>query len=294
MKIVEKRKIFFAISIVLILVGIISMAVQGLNLGLDFKGGTIMTVTIGEEYSPSDIEKIFIDNGIISPYIQTSEDNTAIIRYSVPEGKNSTTLRDTLYDALKEKYTKAGEASIESISATASKELVMSAFWTVLLAAACMLAYIWIRFELYSGIAAVIGIVHDLLIVLAVVSILQIQLNSTFIAAILTIFGYVINNTIIIFDRIRENNKQFSHDEYTRAHVVDISVQQSLTRTINTSVTTLLTISVLYVMGVTSIKEFTLPIIVGILSSMYSCIFINPSVWELLVTQKANRTKKVK
>lgn len=294
MKIVEKRKIFFAISIALILVGVISLAIQGLNLGLDFKGGTIMTVDLGVDVDSAAVKKIFTDQGITESTVQISEKTTAIIRFSPPANANISDLREKLSSTIQEQYTKADDPMFESISATTSHELIISAFWTVLLAFVCMLVYIWIRFELYAGLAALVGIAHDILITLAVVSLLQVQLNSTFIAAMLTIVGYVINNTIIIFDRIRENNKKFNPAEYSRAYVVDISVDESLTRTINTSVTTLLTISLLYALGVASIKEFTLPIIVGIVSSMYSCIFINPSVWELMVSKKYKKPKTAK
>ena len=136
-----------------------------------------------------------------------------------------------------------------------------------------------------------IGLIHDVLITLAVVSVVQLQLNTTFIAALLTILGYAINNTIIVFDRIRENNKKYDVKQYDRNFVVNLSVKESITRTIFSTLTTLFTIGMLYILGVTSIKEFTLPIIVGIASSVYSSLCVNPLVWMLFSERKSAKKK---
>lgn len=168
----------------------------------------------------------------------------------------------------------------EGSDSTVSGEVTAAAFWTVLLAAVCMLGYIWYRFELHSGIAAIAGLLHDIIVTVTVMSLFQIQLNATFIAALLTIVGYVINNTIIIFDRIRENSKKIT--DMSNYDVARLSVKQSIRRTIFASVTTLLTVGMLFILGVTSVKNFTLPIIVGILSSMYTSTLFSPLVWSLL------------
>jgi preprotein translocase subunit SecF len=167
-----------------------------------------------------------------------------------------------------------------------SGEIITKAFLSVVLAAVLMLVYITIRFELFSGIAAVTALIHDVLIMTAVVCIARVQINSSYIAACLTIVGYSINDTIVLFDRIRENNKQFSIKTMTRADVADISIRQTLSRTINTSVTTLVTILALYVFGVASIREFALPLIVGLISGTYSSIFIASPVWVALMQKK--------
>lgn len=167
----------------------------------------------------------------------------------------------------------------EGSDSTVSSEVTAAAFWTVLLAAVCMLIYIWFRFELYSGLTAIIGLLHDIFVTITVMSLFQVQLNATFIAALLTIIGYVINNTIIIFDRIRENSKKLTG--MSNYEVARLSVKQSLRRTLFASITTLLTVGVLFILGVASVQNFTLPIIVGILSSMYTSTMLNPLIWSL-------------
>lgn len=163
-----------------------------------------------------------------------------------------------------------------------------------------MLVYIALRFDFASGLAAVIGLLHDVLIMIAFMVILRsvIQMNSSFIAAMLTIVGYSINNTIVIFDRIRENNKKPAYAGMMREEVVSISVRESLGRTINTTLTTLVTIVTLYILGVDTIREFSLPIIVGILAGAYSANMINGYVWaaleEMRLARKGQKKLKAK
>ena len=155
----------------------------------------------------------------------------------------------------------------------------MNAISFVLIACALMLVYIWFRFELHFGVTAVVALLLDVGVMISMVTILRLQVNSSFIAAVLTIVGYAINDTIVIFDRIRENMRLHSRKEMTRAELADLSVKETLPRTVNTSITTLLTIVMLYIMGVTSIREFALPIIIGLLAGIYTSVFIAPSLW---------------
>ena len=168
--------------------------------------------------------------------------------------------------------------------------LASGGFGGLLIAALCMLIYIAIRFDFNSGAAAVLGLVHDVLIMLSFMVILRsfVQMNSSFIAAMLTIVGYSINNTIIIFDRIRENARKMPSST-PRVDVVNRSIKECLGRTINTTLTTLVTIVCLYIFGVSSIREFALPIIVGILSGVYSANMINGYVWAFLEEKKRAR-----
>ena len=158
--------------------------------------------------------------------------------------------------------------TVDRVGAVAGRDLILNALKSVLVAAVLMLAYIALRFDFYSGLAAVIGLVHDVLIMVAVMVFLRafVQVNTTFIAAMLTIVGYSINNTIVIFDRIRENVKGGALRNHTRAEVVVLSTRECFTRTVSTALTTLLTTVTLFVLGVSSIREFTLPLIVGIVS----------------------------
>ena len=162
-------------------------------------------------------------------------------------------------------------------------------------AAVLMLLYIAVRFDFYSGLAAIIGLLHDVAIMLSAVVLLHsfIRVETTFIAALLTIVGYSINNTIIIFDRIRENSHKSTLRQLNRESIVNLSVQESLSRTLNTTITTLLTIVTLYIMGVDSIKQFALPLIIGIVAGTYSANLINGYVWAALM-DKRDASKRAK
>ena len=192
-----------------------------------------------------------------------------------------------LEEKLAAKYAGAQRVGdVNYVGPVAGATLLRNAIMSVVIAGVCMLIYIAIRFDLSSGLAAVFGLVHDVIIMLAFMVILRafVQMNSSFIAAMLTIVGYAINNTIVIFDRIRENARKVPG--MARDEVVNKSVKESLGRTINTTLTTLITIVALYILGVASIKEFALPIIVGIVSGVYSANMINGYVWAYLVTQR--------
>ena len=182
--------------------------------------------------------------------------------------------------------------SIDHVSAIAGRDLLSNAVKALLIAFACMLIYIAIRFDLNSGLSAVFGLLHDVLIMLSFMVIFRsvIQMNSSFIAAALTIVGYSINNTIVIFDRIRENAKKYP--TMPREEVTNISIQESLGRTLTTTATTLITIVALCILGVASIREFALPIIVGILSGVYSANMINGYVWAFLEERRRSRKAK--
>lgn len=286
-----KKKYIFVVSAVIILIGIISMAIQGLNLGIDFRGGTIITVDLKTDANQEDLKTIVASAGGKDIQIQNAGDQSYIIRFYTDENADIHELRAAINKGLADKYGDEIDPSYETVSASASRELIIAAFVTAAVAIVGMLIYIAFRFDLNSGLAAVIGLIHDVLITLSVVSVVQLQLNTTFIAALLTILGYAINNTIIVFDRIRENNKKYDVKQYDRNFVVNLSVKESITRTIFSTLTTLFTIGMLYILGVTSIKEFTLPIIVGIASSVYSSLCVNPLVWVLFSERKSAKKK---
>lgn len=163
------------------------------------------------------------------------------------------------------------------ISPSTGQELARSAFWMSLLACVAILLYVTFRFEFVSGVVAVVCLVHDVLILLGIYSIAGWSVDTNFIAAILTVLGYSINNTIVIMDRIRENTRHARKESY--AEIADNSVNQTIGRSINTTITTLLTIGMVYILGVTSIKAFALPIIIGILIGFYSSVFVAGSLW---------------
>lgn len=187
------------------------------------------------------------------------------------------------------KYSGAALLYSDNFSATVGKELQRSAIWASVIAVILMLAYISFRFKFTFGVAAIIALVHDVLVMLTAYTLLWIPINMSFVAAILTILGYSINATIVIFDRVRENIKSSKKPDY--AEIANRSVWQTMSRSINTSITTLLTITALYVVGVESIKDFALPLMVGIIAGAYSSMFISAPVWVMLNSKKVKAKK---
>ncbi len=278
--IVKHLKIWIAIPLTIILIGIGVIAVRGLNLGIDFIGGSTIHVSIGSPFDVDDIRAIVNEQNINADILSAGQDNQdAIIKMRYLE--NQQQIHENIVKALQEKYNLSSDAfSIDFVGPTMGRTLIQNALMSVLIASALMLVYIWIRFELKSGVAAVIALLHDVLIMIAVTAITGIQINSSFIAAVLTIVGYSINDTIVIFDRVRENLKRMGRKS-PMSEIVNESIRQSITRTLNTSLTTIFTVAALYVLGVESIKDFTLPIIVGLIAGTYSSVFIAGSIWAV-------------
>lgn len=192
--------------------------------------------------------------------------------------------------ALADKFGAIKVISEDKVSATVGSELLGSSLQALLIAAILMLIYISFRFELLSGLSAVLALIHDVLIMLSMYAIFRLPVNTSFIAAMLTIIGYSINATIVIFDRIRENTKYLKKETFS--NIVNKSIWQSMGRSINTSVTTLITIVMVYILGVKSVREFALPIIIGIVCGTYSSIFLSGSFWCLFRGKKADAKVK--
>lgn len=182
--------------------------------------------------------------------------------------------------------------SQDVVSPSTGKELARSAMWMSVLAAIAILIYVSIRFEFTSGVAAVIGLLHDVIILIGIYSLLRVSIDTSFIAAVLTVLGYSINNTIVVFDRIRENTKRAKKQTY--ADIANNSIVQTLTRSINTTITTILTIGMVYLLGVVSIKAFALPIIIGIVIGTYSSIFVTGPIWAIWKDSAVKAKKKAK
>ena len=279
---------------IMVLALLLSLFGMGINVGIDFSGGMSMQYTMGEAVTQSDIEGVL--NGIgLKDYavsVQGTGKDSINIRIKAIDEDGVQGVQASITEALKAKYPNAAiYGDVNYVGPVAGATLLRNAFLSVLIAALCMLIYIAIRFDFNSGAAAVLGLVHDVLIMLSFMVILRsfVQMNSSFIAAMLTIVGYSINNTIIIFDRIRENARKMPSST-PRVDVVNRSIKECLGRTINTTLTTLVTIVCLYIFGVSSIREFALPIIVGIISGVYSANMINGYVWAFLEEKK--RAKK--
>ena len=277
---------------IMVLALLLSLFGMGINVGIDFSGGMSMQYTMGEAVTQSDIEGVL--NGIgLKDYavsVQGTGKDSINIRIKAIDEDGVQGVQASITEALQAKYPNAAiYGDVNYVGPVAGATLLRNAFLSVLIAALCMLIYI--RFDFNSGAAAVLGLVHDVLIMLSFMVILRsfVQMNSSFIAAMLTIVGYSINNTIIIFDRIRENARKMPSST-PRVDVVNRSIKECLGRTINTTLTTLVTIVCLYIFGVSSIREFALPIIVGIISGVYSANMINGYVWAFLEEKK--RAKK--
>ena len=290
LNVIKSKWICLGISLVIILAGVVSFFIQGFNLDIDFTGGTTITVDMeGKAFEIADAEKLISDTlGFKASNVQKAEGDM-LISISTPDGKAlSPDQRDSLFAAVITTYglSETNEPSFDSIDPTIGAELRQSAILSCLVALILMLAYITIRFDLSSGIAAVLSLAHNVLVLLAVYTIFQLNINTTFIAAILTIVGYSINDTIVTFDRIREIGRKVRKTPFSE--IANKGVNETVTRSIYTSVTTLLTIIVLYVIGVTSIKEFALPIIIGIVVGTYSSIFIASPIWAMFKKDKVS------
>ncbi len=296
---VGKRKLFFTISIILILLAPIGMGIfsakdgKALNYSLEFMGGTSTNVTFNEDLSIEEIDEQ------VKPVVQEVTGD-ANIQAAKVAGSNEIIIktrslsleeREELNQKLVDTFgVDESTISAESISSTVSSEMRRDAAIAVVIATICMLLYIWFRFkDVRFASSAVLALVHDVLVVLAFYALARVSVGNTFIACMLTIVGYSINATIVIFDRIRENMKTMGKQQ-DLAEVVNLSITQTLTRSIYTSLTTFIMVFVLFILGVASIREFALPIMVGIICGAYSSVCITGSLWYVLRT----KFKKVK
>ncbi|CCY82346.1 export membrane protein SecD [Clostridium sp. CAG:149] len=282
------RKICFALSLAVIAAGFVFMGINKsstgdiLNYSMEFKGGTSTNVTFNEEMSQERIESEVV------PLVEEITGDADVQTQRV-SGSNEVIIKTrTLNMEEREAFEKAMEDSFgvekekitaESISGAVSQEMKQDAFVAVVIATICMLIYIWFRFKnIRFAASSVLALIHDVLVVIACYAAFKWPVGSTFIACILTIVGYSINATIVIFDRVRENLKEKRHDQ-TIEEIVNLSITQTFTRSVNTSLTTFVMVLVLYIMGVSSIREFALPLMVGIVCGTYSSVCLAGSLW---------------
>lgn len=282
LNIIENRKIFFGISLAIIIIGIIMMGVNGLQRGIDFEGGTLIQIRIGKQISVDEVREITNDFDKEAHIIHSGKDKDEIIIKSKMDLNNSEI--NDIFANFKEKYSLKDDDLVQSqkFGPTMGKEIRRKALLSSGIAIVAMLIYITARFEFKFAISAIIALFHDVLITLSVYAIFNIPINGSFIAAILTILGYSINDTIVIFDRIRENRKGMRKDNIDYVKLIDDSITQSIRRTINTSLTTLVTIILLYILGVEDIRVLAFPLIVGVIAGTYSSMFIASPIWYLL------------
>lgn len=298
-----KRKIFFAVSVAVILVGFVFMGVNAgtgkgaLNYSLEFKGGTSTNVTFDKAYTLKEIDETMI------PDLEKVTDDSNIQVQTVANSNQVIFKTQTLDLEKREAFAKymADEFGVEekditteNISSTVSSEMRVDAIIAVAIATVFMLLYIWLRFkDIRFATSAVVALIHDVLVVLAFYVIARISVGNTFIACMLTIVGYSINATIVIFDRIREEMKTKKRGEELDV-LVNRCITRTLTRSIYTSLTTFVMVAVLFIMGVSSIKEFALPLMVGIICGAYSSVCITGALWYVMKTKIGKKAEPAK
>ena len=298
-----KRKIFFAVSVAVILVGFVFMGVNAgtgkgaLNYSLEFKGGTSTNVTFDKAYTLKEIDETMI------PDLEKVTDDPNIQVQTVANSNQVIFKTQTLDLEKREAFAKymADEFGVEekditteNISSTVSSEMRVDAIIAVAIATVFMLLYIWLRFkDIRFATSAVVALIHDVLVVLAFYVIARISVGNTFIACMLTIVGYSINATIVIFDRIREEMKTKKRGEELDV-LVNRCITRTLTRSIYTSLTTFVMVAVLFIIGVSSIKEFALPLMVGIICGAYSSVCITGALWYVMKTKIGKKAEPAK
>ena len=289
LNILSKKGIFFGISVAVIVAGFVVMGVyqaktgDALNFSLDFKGGTAVTVTFDHsmtlEEANSKVVPLIENITGSAVQVQTVQDSNEVI---FKTDTLNVEQREALNDMLASKFGIAEKDILsETISSTISNEMKSDTIIAVLVAIVGMLIYIRIRFtDIRFGVSSIIALLHDVLVVLAFYAVARVSVSNTFVACMLTIVGYSINATIVIFDRIRENMGSMTHKDDLK-EIVDKSITQTMSRSIFTSLTTFIMVTVLYILGVTSIKDFALPLMVGIICGTYSSICLAGSMWYL-------------
>ena len=337
-KIVEKFKIFAPISLAIILIGAILIMAIGLNVGLDFAGGTKLEIDLGvvvhqevKTQAESEIKKVIVDNkfeinssvkwagedknimeiGLASKYdgVVVDRNNAEAQTEFVNKIEGEDGLNSKIVDAL---IALNGEIDIDEIdididsikvrtvNPITAQRLLVNALWATLAAVVVMLIYIIFRFTLSSGLAAITALAHDVLVMFAFMAIFRVQISTTFIAAIITIVGYSINATIVIFDRIRELKSLPSMEGMSDTAIANTAIKNTLGRTILTTLTTMATVIALAVvcsiMGVSTMEEFALPIIFGLIAGTYSSVFLASSFWVVYrkLGNKIRKTEKIK
>lgn len=281
--IVKNYKIFFSITIIFLLIGFGSIVTRGFNLGIDFTGGSIVDLTFEKPVNVAQVRDVLKEHDMGNSIIQLensdgkTEANSVLIRTGVVE---DTELRATMND-LQSKLGNYQIQRVEQVGATIGSELVQQAAMAIVLSWVLMIAYITFRFEFKFAIAAIIALIIDVLVVLSYFSLFQMEMDSSFVAALLTVVGYSVNGTIVIFDRIRENLKIHRRSE-SLGEMVDNSIWQCMTRTIYTVATSLFAIVSIFLFGGETIHNFSFAMLVGFASGAYTSIFLAGPMWMFL------------
>jgi preprotein translocase SecF subunit len=298
----NRRKAYF-LSSILVIASIVSLLLFGLNLGIDFTGGTVLHLNLGDDFSLEEVESVLAGfeelNGATLQVVQGRDisgeptDEGLVIKASYLEEKR----RNELMDNLRSRWPNLDSADlrIESVGAVVGGELTRQALLSLIVAVVLMVIYITFRFEFKFAIATIVALLHNIIIVIGIFSILHMEINVPFVAAILTVFGYSVNDTIVIIDRIRENIRHKRKSDY--AEIVNDSINQNLIRSINTSLTTLFVLLALlfgffYYIGSVDLIVFVVALILGVFVGTYSSIFIASPLWLNLQELGGKQAKK--
>lgn len=302
---VGKRKVFYTISLIIIILGIISFVKKGFVMDIEFSGGSIIEINLGVTYEDSDISDVVKEITGVTPRIQkignATQEQTGV---SISTTTLTEEQKNAIMDKLAEKYQISdinANTTFRNVSASFGSEMKSRAVLAVVIASIIIMLYVGIMFKAMSGISAgvtaVLALFHDLFVMLIVYSVTGIALNTTFVAALLTILGYSVNDTVVIYDRIRENkliNRKMSNEE-----IVNLSINQSLRRTLFTSISVAIALIMMFIFGtyykVSTIQEFVLPLIAGVISGTYSSVLLSGNLWvswnKFLENKKINKNK---
>ena len=302
---IGNRRKAYLLSSILVMASLVSLAIFGLNLGIDFTGGTVLHLNLGEDFSMEEVQSVLAEYeelaGATIQVVQGRDldgdlaDEGLVIKAAyIEEGR-----RNELMDSFRSHWPNLdpNDLRIESVGAVVGGELTRQALLSLAVATVLMVAYITFRFEFKFAIATIISLLHNIVIVIGVFSILQMEINVPFVAAILTVFGYSVNDTIVIIDRIRENILHKRKSDY--GTIVNESINQSLMRSINTSLTTLfvliaLLIGFYYYIGSVDLIVFVIALIIGVLVGTYSSIFVASPLWLNLQDVQFRKVKRGK
>ena len=265
---IKNRRIVYIISAVIILIGLISIIFQGFNLGIDFAGGTLIQIRFDESISTTEVRNVLSEFNLSQSTIQNLSGNEFVIRTE----KINSEQRKGILSAFRENLTDLEILRVETVGPVIGENLKKLALYAFLFAFIGIVLYITMRFEFKFSIISILALSHDCLIVLGIFSLLQKEITISIIAAVLTIVGYSLNNTIVILDRLRENIKFKTRESFE--NLINMSINQSLSRTINTALTTIIPILTLYFFGGNILSDFALALFIGMVTGTYSSIFI--------------------
>ena len=290
---IKNRKMAYIISVVIILVGLISIIFQGFNLGIDFAGGSLLQIRFDKSVSTTEVRNVLSEFNLSQSTIQNLSENEFVIRTEKIDSEQ----RKEILSALKENLTDLEILRVETVGPVIGENLKKLAIYALLFAFIGIILYITMRFEFKFSIISILALLHDTLIVLGIFSLLQKEITISIIAAVLTIIGYSLNNTIVILDRLRENIKFKTREPFE--NLINMSINQSLSRTINTALTTIIPILTLYFFGGNILSDFALALFIGMVAGTYSSIFIASPLlieWNKIfkIYQKGTKTTRKK